>query len=70
MITHGQVDPVGIKSILGVSKHAANIKSVIFAGIEVSVVAYKHRHQQLLLTCLKNSLSQNLLAQRRMSRIK
>ena len=69
MVADRQVDPVGIEGGGGISKHAADIERVIFARVEVGVVTDKYGHQQLLLTCLKDSLCRYLFAQRRVSSI-
>lgn len=57
MVSNWQMDPVGVKGCGRIPKHAANVEGVVLARIEISVVADKHWHQQLLFASFENSLS-------------
>jgi hypothetical protein len=43
MIPHGQMRVVGLESVVGSSKEAPNVESVVFAGVKVGVVTNVHR---------------------------
>ena len=63
MVSNWQMDPVGVKGGSGIPKHAANVEGVVLARVEISVVADKHWHEELLFASFENSLSQDLLLQ-------
>ncbi len=44
MISHRQMGVVGLEGVVGSAEKASNIKGVIFARIEIGVVANVHGH--------------------------
>jgi hypothetical protein len=56
MVADGQVDPVGVQRGSWISEHTANVKSVVFTGVEVRVITDEHWHKQLAVFSFEDSL--------------